>query len=105
MKLSDLKNELMGLIDLGSPFEIEVVERYVSLVKTYKDLDKKIKKEGYDKIVRNGSQTFVKINDAVGEKYKCNQQLIKLGEFFIKRIEEKKSQGEDTNFANPSDFL
>lgn len=105
MKISDLKKELMGLVDVSSPFEVEIVERYISLVKTYKDLDKKIKNEGYDKIVRNGSQTFVKINDAVGEKYKCNQQLMKLGEFFTKKREQLENAKSQINFADPSDFM
>lgn len=105
MRTTDLKNELMSLINPESQIEIEKVERYLNLVKIYRKLDETLKKDGHMILVRNGAQTFLKANSAIGEKVKINQALIKLGEFFDKKQEEKHAAAENTNFTNPSDFL
>ncbi|MDY4001010.1 MAG: P27 family phage terminase small subunit [Streptococcus orisratti] len=105
MKQKELKDELMNLIDKKSQFEIEIVERYLDLVKTYRRLNKSIKNFGDMIEVRNGAQTFVKVNSAIAEKNKINQQLIKLGEFFIKKKEALENSKSNTNFADPSKFL
>lgn len=105
MKISELKNELMGLINPNSHIEIEKVERYINLVKIYRELDKTLKKDGHMILVRNGAQTFLKANSAIGEKVKINQALIKLGEFFDKKQELLNAASDKTNFFNPDEFL
>ncbi|AAL97119.1 TPA: P27 family phage terminase small subunit [Streptococcus pyogenes] len=105
MKISELKKELLGLVDQESSFEVEIVERYLNLVKIYRKLDQSLKENGYMILVKNGAQSFLKANSAIGEKTKINQQLIKLGEFFQKKKEEIKNEQNNTNFADPSEFL
>ena len=105
MRQSDLKKELMSLIDDTSQFEIEIVERYLDLVKTYRRLNSSIKEHGDMIVVRNGAQTFVKVNSAIAEKNKINQQLIKLGDFFMKKKEALENAKGSANFADPSEFL
>lgn len=105
MKISALKNELMTLINPESHIELEKVERYINLVQIYRKLDKTLREDGYMILVKNGGQTFLKANSAIGEKVKINQALIKLGEFFDRKQEELKENAEKTNFANPNDFL
>lgn len=105
MKIGELKNELMGLINKDSQIEVEKVERYLNLVKIYKELDKTLKNDGYMIVVKNGAQSFLKANSAIGEKVKINQALIKLGEFFDKKQEERDAASKNTNFADPNEFL
>lgn len=105
MKVSAFRAELMGLINPDSEIEIEKVERYINLVKIYKELDKTLKRDGYMIIVKNGAQSYLKANSAIGEKVKINQALIKLGEFFDKKQELKNEEGKKKDFANPKDFL
>ncbi|HFU4218398.1 TPA: P27 family phage terminase small subunit [Streptococcus suis] len=105
MKIGELKNELLNLINPDSHIELEKVERYINLVKIYKELDKTLKKDGYMIVVKNGAQSFLKANSAIGEKVKINQALIKLGEFFDKKQEERDAARKNTNFADPSEFL
>ncbi|WP_277295657.1 P27 family phage terminase small subunit [Streptococcus hyointestinalis] len=105
MNQTKLKRQLLSLIDGENEIELEKVERYCNLVKIYKKLDQSLKDNGYMIEVRNGAQTFLKANSAIGEKVKINQALIKLGEFFDKKQAELEASKEKTNFANPSDFL
>ncbi|WP_421426049.1 P27 family phage terminase small subunit [Streptococcus suis] len=105
MKIGELKKELMSLINKKSQIEVEKVERYLNLVKIYKELDKTLKKDGYMIVVKNGAQTFLKTNSAIGEKVKINQALIKLGEFFDEKQEERDAASKNTNFADPNEFL
>ena len=80
------------LIDKNSASDIEIMRRYLSLVETYKKLDKSIEKNGVMISVKNGKQTFLKANPAVSEKVKVNAALIKLGEFFEKKRSEKTAE-------------
>ena len=105
MKIGELKNQLMNLIDSGNQIEVEKVERYLNLVKIYRELDKTLKKDGYMIEVRNGAQTFLKANSAIGEKVKINQALIKLGEFFDKKIEQSQNGQNGPSFLDPQKFL
>lgn len=72
----------MSRIDTDDLVEVEKVERYVSLVKLNKQLDRKIKKEGATVITENGSQRFVKSHPAVNDKMKVNQQLLAIEKSF-----------------------
>lgn len=105
MKLSELKNELMGLINPDSQMELEKVERYINLVKIYRKLDQTLNKDGLMIEVRNGAQTFLKANSAIGEKVKINQALIKLGEFFDKKQEQMDLEKSRVNFSDPSNLI
>lgn len=105
LNYAKLKKELMGLINPDSQMEIEVVERYLDLVKRYRELDQTLEEDGVKVLFRNGSQCFEKINEAYTVKGRINKDLIALAPFFEKKKEELKAAAGKTNFANPSDFL
>ncbi len=92
MAKTKLELELSKLIDKNSASDMEIMRRYLSLVDTYKKLDKSIEKNGVMISVKNGSQKFLKANPAVSEKVKVNAALIKLGEFFEKKRLEKSAE-------------
>ncbi|MEK5390202.1 P27 family phage terminase small subunit [Margalitia sp. FSL K6-0131] len=72
----------MSRIDTDDLVEVEKVERYISLVKLNKQLDKDIKKEGATVVTENGSQRFVKSHPAVNDKMKVNAQLLAIEKSF-----------------------
>ncbi|WP_054639457.1 P27 family phage terminase small subunit [Lactococcus fujiensis] len=93
-KKSNLEIELMGIINQNSASEIEKVERYCSLVRISKNLDKSISSDGTMIRIMNGNQEFLKPNPAIAEKVKINAALIKLDEFFEGKRAQKSSNNE-----------
>jgi hypothetical protein len=81
VNISELQKQLMSRIDKDDLVEVEKVERYISLVKLNKQLDKEIKK-GATVVTENGAQKFVKSHPAVNDKMKVNQQLLAIEKSF-----------------------
>ncbi|KEF40125.1 Phage terminase, small subunit [Schinkia azotoformans MEV2011] len=82
VNISKLQKQLFSRIDMDDLVEVEKVERYISLIKLNKQLDKEIKKEGATVITENGSQRFVKSHPAVNDKMKVNAQLLAIEKSF-----------------------
>lgn len=82
INVSKLQKQLMSRIDTDDLVEVEKVERYISLVKLNRQLDKEIKNEGATVITENGSQRFVKSHPAVNDKMKVNAQLLAIEKSF-----------------------
>ena len=82
VNISKLHKQLMSRIDIEDLVEVEKVERYVSLVKLNRQLDKEIRNEGATVITENGAQRFVKSHPAVNDKMKINQQLLAIEKSF-----------------------
>jgi hypothetical protein len=80
--ISKLKTQLMSRIDTDDLVEVEKVERYISLVKLNKELDKDIKREGATVVTENSTQRFVKSHPAVTDKMKVNTQLLAIEKSF-----------------------
>lgn len=68
----------MDQIDENDEIEKEKVERYMSLVKMFYQLDKEIDRGLMIETI-NGKQKFIKPNPAIAEKNKLNASLIALG--------------------------
>jgi hypothetical protein len=82
ISISKLQKQLMSRIDTDDLVEVDKVERYVSLVKLNRQLDKEIKVQGATVVTENGSQKFVKSHPAVNDKMKVNQQLLAIERTF-----------------------
>ncbi|KAA0547565.1 P27 family phage terminase small subunit [Bacillus sp. BGMRC 2118] len=82
VNITKLQQQLMSRIDIDDLVEVEKVERYISLVKLNKQLDKEIKKEGATVTTENGAQKFVKSHPALNDKMKVNQQLLAIEKSF-----------------------
>lgn len=78
MNLIKLKQELLSGIDQDNQVELEKVERYLALTKTFKKLQKEASKHPIV-VVENGSQRFVKTNPAINDMNRINASLIALG--------------------------
>lgn len=77
--ITKLKKQLMSRIDTDDLVEVEKVERYIDLVKSFRRINKTINKEGESVITENGSQRFTKAHPLISERNKINTQLIALG--------------------------
>ncbi|KAA9534125.1 P27 family phage terminase small subunit [Listeria monocytogenes] len=78
MNQKKLRKQLMDQIDENDEIEKEKVERYMSLVKMFYQLDKEIDRGLMIETI-NGKQKFIKPNPAIAEKNKLNASLIALG--------------------------
>lgn len=78
VSITKLKKQLMERIDQSDLVEVEKVERYIELVKSFRRMNKIISKEGERVITINGSQEFVKAHPLIAERNKINAQLINL---------------------------
>jgi hypothetical protein len=60
VKITELKEQLMNKINLDDLIQVEKVERYIDLVKSFRRVYKIIIKEGESVTTKNGSQSFTK---------------------------------------------
>jgi phage terminase small subunit len=79
ISISKLKKQLMSRIDTNDLVQVEKVERYIDLVKSFRKISKTISKEGESVTTVNGSQKFTKAHPLIGERNKINAQIIALG--------------------------
>lgn len=97
--ISKLKKQLMDRIDTNDLAEVEKVERYIDLVKSFRKVNKTINEEGESVVTENGSQRFTKAHPLISERNKINSQLIALG----KDIKFKEStSGKSNKESEPS---
>ena len=88
-----IRRELMQRIDRKSAVEKEKVDRYISLLDVFYQLDEMITPDNVMVEVKNGNQTYWKSNPAIAEKNRINSALIALEKDF-KHIVLPKSQAE-----------
>lgn len=95
VNIQKLKNQLMDRIDRDDLMQVEKVDRYVSLVKLFNDLEKDIKEHGTMVVTENGSQKFTKPNPAIAEKVKINTSILHIERSFgfvpMKSVEDEES--------------
>lgn len=97
--ITKLKTQLMSRIDTDDLVEVEKVERYISLVKLNKELDRDIKREGATVVTENGAQRFVKSHPAVTDKMKVNTQLLAIEKSFNFISEGTAPQEQDKTYS------
>nr|WP_244049034.1 P27 family phage terminase small subunit [Lactiplantibacillus plantarum] len=72
----------MQRIDKKSAVEKEKVDRYISLLDAFYQLDESIQQHGVMVKIENGKQIYWKTNPAVSEKNRINSALITLEKDF-----------------------
>lgn len=77
-----IRRELIQRIDKKSAVEKEKVDRYISLLYAFYQLDESIQKHGVMVKIENGKQIYWKTNPAVSEKNRINSALITLEKDF-----------------------
>lgn len=69
----------MNSINTDDLVQVEKVERYIDLVKSFRKISKIITDEGESVVTENASQRFTKAHPLIGERNKINSSLIALG--------------------------
>ena len=89
VSITKLKEQLMGKIDVNDLVQVEKVERYIELVKSFRKISKSIDKEGESVTTNNGPQVFIKAHPLISERNKINSQLIALGKDIDEHLKAK----------------
>lgn len=82
VKITDLKDQLMKKINVDDISQVEKVERYIDLVKSFRKIHGIILKEGETVVTENGAQRFVKAHPLLGERNKINTSLMAMEKSF-----------------------
>ncbi|AUJ26557.1 P27 family phage terminase small subunit [Virgibacillus dokdonensis] len=76
--ITKLKKQLMNKIDTEDLVQVEKVERYIDLVKSFRRVNSIITKEGESVVTENGSQRFTKAHPLISERNKINASLLSI---------------------------
>jgi macrodomain Ter protein organizer (MatP/YcbG family) len=82
VNISNLKKQLTQQIDTNDLVQVEKVERYIDLVKSFRKVNKIINKEGESVTTENGMQKFTKAHPLIGERNKINAALLSIEKSF-----------------------
>lgn len=82
VKITDLKDQLMRKINVDDVSQVEKVERYIDLVKSFRKINSIILKEGETVVTENGAQRFTKAHPLLAERNKINTSLISMEKSF-----------------------
>ena len=72
----------MKKINVDDVSQVEKVERYIDLVKSFRKINSIILKEGETVVTENGAQRFTKAHPLLGERNKINTSLISMEKSF-----------------------
>ena len=72
----------MKKINVEDVSQVEKVERYIDLVKSFRKINSIILKEGETVVTENGAQRFTKAHPLLGERNKINTSLISMEKSF-----------------------
>src|SRR5690625_44798 len=93
VSITDLKKELMSRIDTSDLVQVDKVDRYIELTKTFRRMNKLISDEGESVTTVNASQTFTKAHPLIGERNKINASLLNIERSFPEKPKEEKQHG------------
>ena len=79
VSIPKMKGQLLNRINIDDLVQVEKVERYIDLVKSFRRMNKIIDKEGESVVTENSAQRFTKAHPLIGERNKLNAQIIALG--------------------------
>lgn len=103
--ITKLKKHLLARIDVSDLNQVEKVERYIELVKSFRRMDSRINEDGEIVITENATQRFEKAHPLISERNKLNSQLLALGKEIDKYIEEERMKKEKEKRYSTSDLL
>lgn len=106
VNITDLKKQLMARIDTTDFVQVDKVDRYIDLVKSFRRINKIISKEGESVVTENGKQKFTKAHPLIGERNKINASLLSIEKSLghHKLLGDDKDDEKKTKY-NPSDLI
>ena len=91
----NIRESMLARVDDTDFFVIENIERYIALVKKYRQLITAINKEGLTINVNNSSQHYIKTHPSMSDVIKINKELLMLEDAIFKRSKVKKESSND----------
>ncbi|QPC47118.1 P27 family phage terminase small subunit [Mangrovibacillus cuniculi] len=99
-----LKKQLLERIDTSDMVQVEKVERYIDLVKSFRKITKIVSSEGESITTENGAQKFTKAHPLISERNKLNAQIIALGKDIEVHVERKANNLDQGGYSD-SDLI
>ena len=88
VSITKLKSYFMSRINQDDVTVVEMVDRYLTLLKVFRDAEKAVMKSGTQVEVKNGAQEYTKSNPLISDMKNINAQLINLKKDIDKHIAE-----------------
>ncbi|WP_271401448.1 P27 family phage terminase small subunit [Salinicoccus roseus] len=80
--LEDLRKYLINQLGEDNRLHVDKVERYISLLKLFHEIDEDIENQKRMVVTENGAQRFVKPHPGIEQKIKINKELLSIEESF-----------------------
>lgn len=84
-----LRNMLMDRIDTDDLVQVDKVDRYIELTRSFRKMNTIIRKEGESVTTINASQEFTKAHPLIAERNKINASLLSIEKSFPEKGPEK----------------
>lgn len=100
VSITKLKEQLEEYIDIDDFQEVEKVERYIDLVKTFRKIKNKVNKDGPSVTVINASQEYTKSHPLLADMARINTSLLALEKsiFGVKTTSENGNNNSKKNY-------
>lgn len=89
VSLKNLREMLMNRIDTNDMVQVDKVDRYIALTKTFRKMNTLINKEGESVTTVNAAQEFTKAHPLIAERNKVNASLLSIEKSFPEKELEK----------------
>lgn len=92
VSVKKIRESMLEKVDDSDFLVIEKIERYIALVKKYRQLITAINKDGITISVNNSSQQYIKTHPSMTDVIKINKELLLLEKAIFKRSKVKKDE-------------
>lgn len=82
VSLKNLREMLMDRIDTDNLVQVDKVDRYIELTKSFRKMNTIIRKEGESLTTVNAAQEFTKAHPLIAERNKINASLLSIEKSF-----------------------
>ena len=103
--ITKLKKQLLERVDIDDLNQVEKVERYIDLVKSFRRMNARINKDGEIVVTENATQRFEKAHPLITERNKLNSQLLALMKEIEKDIAAEAKKNEKDKGYSASDLV
>lgn len=82
VSLKNLREMLMDRIDTNDMVQVDKVDRYIELTKSFRKMNTIIRKEGESLTTVNAAQEFTKAHPLIAERNRVNSSLLSIEKSF-----------------------
>ncbi|GAB3061927.1 terminase [Salinicoccus sesuvii] len=95
-KFEDLREYLIKKLGEDNTLHADKVDRYISLLKLFHEIDEDIENQKRMVVTENGAQRFIKPHPGIEQKIKLNKELLSIEESFgfHRKLKDKENEEE-----------